>query len=150
MLMALYYLTMNAPDVAITEAAVGAAMSTIFIFYALKLIYKDWGECDLSNNKKRNYRFVLSVTLLCAISLAPMTKNIPAFSNPDNPIHKNVAPYYIENTEKLIGIPNLVTAVLASFRGYDTMGETSVVLIAALAVSLIIKKKKSIHHIGSN
>ncbi len=53
-----------------------------------------------------------------------------------------IAPYYVENTEKATGIPNIVTAVLASFRGYDTFGETIVVFTAALCITLILKEEK--------
>jgi len=66
---------------------------------------------------------------------------LPNFSDHEAPIHQHVAPYYMENTEKVIGIPNVVTAILASFRGYDTFGETVVVFTAALCITLILKKE---------
>jgi multicomponent Na+:H+ antiporter subunit B len=54
----------------------------------------------------------------------------------------HVAPYYVENTEKVAGIPNIVTAILASFRGYDTFGETIVVFTAALCITLTVKEEE--------
>ena len=52
------------------------------------------------------------------------------------------AKYYLENAKNDIGIPSVVAAILASYRGYDTLGETSVILIAGLAVILILAKRK--------
>jgi multicomponent Na+:H+ antiporter subunit B len=66
---------------------------------------------------------------------------LPSFGDPDAPIHQHIAPYYMETTEKAIDIPNVVTAILASFRGYDTFGETIVVFTAALCISLILKEE---------
>ncbi|GAT77422.1 monovalent cation/H+ antiporter subunit B, partial [Ehrlichia ruminantium] len=50
----------------------------------------------------------------------------------------HVASYYLENTSYYIGIPNVVTAILASFRGYDTFCETIVIFTAGLGVSLLL------------
>jgi hypothetical protein len=66
------------------------------------------------------------------------TLDIPPFGNPDNPAHHHVAPRYVEESEHEIGVPNIVTSVLASYRGYDTMGETTVIFTAAVAVLLLI------------
>lgn len=136
--MTLIYLLLNAPDVAITESCVGAGISTIFTLAALSLI------------KNKNYNVKSStgkLLSLCAVlpffvCLMYIMLNIPSFGEASAPIHKHVAPYYIENTSNLIGIPNIVTAILASFRGYDTLCETVVVLIAAIGVSLVLKNEK--------
>ncbi|XGA07904.1 MAG: DUF4040 domain-containing protein [Wolbachia endosymbiont of Xenopsylla cheopis] len=134
--MALIYLLLNAPDVAITESCVGAGISTIFTLAALSLI-KNY-------NAKGSDKKLLSLCVVLPFFFCFMyiMLNIPSFGNTDAPIHKHVAPYYIENTSSLIGIPNIVTAILASFRGYDTLCETVVVLIAAIGISLILKKNE--------
>ncbi|WCR57767.1 DUF4040 domain-containing protein [Wolbachia endosymbiont of Ctenocephalides felis wCfeJ] len=133
-LIALVYLTMNAPDVAITEASVGAGLSTVFTFAALSLIKSH--KVNLSHNS-----ITLFFMLLLAICLSYFMIQLPDFGSQDAPIHLHVAPYYVENTEKVAGIPNIVTAILASFRGYDTFGETLVVFTAALCITLILKKE---------
>ena len=51
---------------------------------------------------------------------------------------QDVAPYYLENTKKHAGIPNVVTAVLASYRGYDTLGEVVVIFTAGIGVILLL------------
>ncbi len=45
---------------------------------------------------------------------------------------------YIERTEDEIGVPNMVTAILASFRGYDTWGETTVIFTACVGVDAAV------------
>lgn len=133
-LVTLIYLIMNAPDVAITEASVGAGLSTVLTFAALSSI-KNY------NTHSSNNFIVLFFMLLFAICLSYCMCQLPNFGDYNAPIHQHVAPYYIENTEEIIGIPNVVTAVLASFRGYDTFIETIVVFTAALCVTLILKKE---------
>ena len=66
------------------------------------------------------------------------TLDMPAFGSADAPIHLHVAPAYIERTPIDTGVPNIVTAVLASYRGYDTLGETAVIFTAAIAVLLLL------------
>ena len=66
------------------------------------------------------------------------TLDMPVYGDPDNPIHHHVAPRYLEESEHEIGVPNVVTSVLASYRGYDTLGETTVVFTAAIGVMILL------------
>ena len=66
------------------------------------------------------------------------TLDLPPFGSPDNPVHHHVAPRYIEESGHEIGVPNIVTSVLASYRGYDTMGETTVIFTAVVGVLLLL------------
>jgi multicomponent Na+:H+ antiporter subunit B len=56
-------------------------------------------------------------------------------------VHQHVAPWYLEKTPEYIDIPNVVTAVLSSFRGYDTLGEVFVVFAACIGVLFILGVK---------
>ena len=60
------------------------------------------------------------------------TLDMPPFGDADDPVHKHVAPRYLEQSGSEIGVPNVVTSVLASYRGYDTLGETAVVFTAGV------------------
>ena len=60
------------------------------------------------------------------------------YGDPQAPIHLHVAPQYIEGTGKIFHIPNIVTAVLGSYRGYDTFGETTVIFAATVGVLLLL------------
>ena len=54
------------------------------------------------------------------------------------PAATHVSPRYIERGHHETGAPNFVTAILADYRGYDTLGETSVIFTAGLACALIL------------
>ena len=59
-----------------------------------------------------------------------------ASHDPEAPIHQYLAPHYIDFAKERTGVPNIVTAVLASYRGYDTLGETTVIFAAGVGVLL--------------
>jgi multicomponent Na+:H+ antiporter subunit B len=125
-------LLMDAPDVSFTEAAVGAGMSTILVIGALSLT-------DISEHPKAKHSAIgLAVVLATGAMLMLGTIDMPAYGDPTAPIHQHVAPSYIEGSETSIEIPNIVTSVLASYRGYDTFGETTVILTAAVGTLLLL------------
>lgn len=70
------------------------------------------------------------------------TTGLPQRGDPLAPASIHVSPYYIENTIKETGTPNIVTSVLADYRGYDTLGETVVIFTASLACILVLWKGK--------
>lgn len=136
LLMAVLYLVMGAADVAITEAAVGAGISTILLLCALTLTGRE------ERLRKSHNIAPLLVIIAMGGALFYASLDFPAFGNPDAPIHKHVAPYYLEKTAEEIHMPNVVTAVLASYRGYDTLGETTVIFTAAMAVLVLLNGKR--------
>ena len=63
---------------------------------------------------------------------------MPHLGDPEAPVHRHVAPRYILESPLETGIPNLVTSVLASYRGYDTLGEVAVIFTAGIAVLVLL------------
>ena len=63
--------------------------------------------------------------------------------NENNPVHQHLVSDFIEGSKNHIGIPNVVTAILASYRGYDTFGETIVIYTAGLAVFILLYNRTS-------
>tara|TARA_B110000003_G_scaffold247037_1_gene257899 strand:- start:53 stop:451 length:399 start_codon:yes stop_codon:yes gene_type:complete len=130
---------MDAPDVAMTETALGACISTCVMLNLIKIVGKDMG-----NTKKTKIVFS---TLLCIALVSCLTwasLDLPEFGSENSALQSHLTNYYIENTKKDIGITSIVAAILASYRGYDTLGETTVILIAGLAVLVIISRKKKL------
>jgi len=84
----------------------------------------------------------LAVTVVIVGTLVYGTLRLPAFSDPHAPIHTHVVPRYLEQGPKETGVPNVVTAVLASYRGYDTLGETTVVFTAGAGVIALLRRRK--------
>ena len=70
----------------------------------------------------------------------------PPWGDPASPASSHVSPYYIEKSVEETSVPNLVTAVLADYRGYDTMFETIVIFTAGIACAFLLRthpKKES-------
>ena len=127
------FIILDAVDVAFTEAAVGAGISTVLMLATI-------GITGYEQKKRRTINAILPlivVTITGAV-LVYGTLDMPAFSAPNAPVHLHVAPRYITESPTEIGIPNMVTSVLASYRGYDTMGEVIVVFAALIGVLSLI------------
>lgn len=133
-LMATVLVALDAVDVGMTEASVGAGISTVLLLGVLHL--------TKSEEMKPLHRpfLPLAFALATGIMLVYGTLGLPAFSDPDAPIHRHVAPRYIKDGLRETGVPNLVTAVLASYRGYDTLGETTVVFTAGVGVIVLMRR----------
>ncbi len=128
------FVVLDAVDVAFTEAAVGAGISTTFMLGTLALTTKK----EKVHVVAGRHFLPLVVVFVTGIALIYGTYDIPHYGGADNPIHHYVAPRYIEKSPDEIGIPNIVTSVLASYRGYDTLGEVTVVFTAAIGVLVLI------------
>lgn len=135
-MMATLFVVLDAVDVAMTEASVGAGISTVLFLGALHLT--DTSEAGGAPRRVAPL-FVAGVT---AAVLVWGMSDLPEFGSPDQPIHAAGA-RYLERSLPDTGIPNVVTAVLASYRGFDTLGETAVVFTAAIGVLVLLARRGS-------
>ena len=132
LLMAANFFILDAADVALTEAAVGAGVTTVIFLSALALTAE-------KERSRQSGRFLsLAVVAVSVLVLIYATFDKPRLGDPQAPVHQHVAPWYLDKTPELIDIPNVVTAVLASFRGYDTLGEVFVVFAACIGVLFVL------------
>ena len=132
LLTAVLFMDLDAVDVAFTEAAVGAGVTTVLLLSGLRLTRR-WEAPP-----RHNPLFSLLVVGITGAALVYATLDAPLLGDPSSPVHKHVAPRYLQQAVEEVGMPNIVTAVLASYRGYDTFGETLVVFTAGLAVLLLL------------
>lgn len=130
---AAWFVTVDAVDVAFTEAAVGAGVSTILMLSAMLL-------ADRKSKAIEGRRHVvpLLVVIITGLVLFYAIPDMPAFGAAHSPANAYVGMDYIARTTDEIHIPNVVTAVLASYRGFDTFGEVVVVFAAGLGVMLLL------------
>jgi multicomponent Na+:H+ antiporter subunit B len=128
---ALLYVVMDAVDVAFTEAAVGAGISTVLMLATLALTSSEEKPTPL----RAGPLFLVAVT---GAVLIYGTLDMPRYGDPNAPIHHHVALRYIEKSGAEVGPPNIVTSVLASYRGYDTLGEVMVIFTAAAGVLVLL------------
>lgn len=132
LLSAAVFVVLDAVDVAFTEAAVGAGISTVLMLGTLALTRRHEKETGSTPT------VVIIYSVLTAATLIVATLDMPNFGDPSAPIHHHVAPEYIEGTKTDIGMPNIVTAVLASYRGFDTLGEVTVIFTAGVTVLILL------------
>lgn len=140
LLAASMFVVLDAVDVAFTEAAVGAGISTVLML----------GVLSLTNSREKipshQPLLPLAVVLITGAVLVYATVDMPAFADPNAPANLHVVPRYLEQSGQEIGIPNVVTSVLASYRGYDTLGETVVIFTAAIAVMMLLLGRRPERH----
>ena len=132
LLAATMFVVFDAVDVAFTEAAVGAGISTVLLLGALSLTTRE---------EKYTAQFPLLaflIVVIVGVTLIYGTLDMPIYGDPDAPIHNHVAPYYLEKGIVETSVPNVVTAVLASYRGFDTLGEVFVVFTAGVGVLMLL------------
>ena len=80
----------------------------------------------------------LLVVMATGAALIYGTLDMPRYGDPGAPSHQHVMPAYLQETPGEIGVPNVVTAVLASYRGYDTLGEVTVIFTAGVGVLILL------------
>lgn len=132
LLSALLFVTLDAVDVAFTEAAVGAGISTVLMLGTIALT---------ARTQKKAVRSGVVPFIVVAVTGAALiygTLDMPSFGDPNAPATLHVAPEYLIGSVEDIDVPNVVTSILASYRGYDTLGETAVVFTAGIGVLLLL------------
>jgi multicomponent Na+:H+ antiporter subunit B len=134
--MSLVWTAIGAVDVAFTEAVVGAGASTVLFLAAL-----------LRTTRRRSplpsrLRWVaLGSVLALGAVLLTITAALPRWGDPTSPPSVHVSPRYITGTIAETATPNAVTAVLADYRGYDTLIETVVIFSAGLGGWLLLARR---------
>ena len=126
------FVTLDAFDVAFTEAAVGAGISTVLLLAAMARLPAE------EKPVKRNQIGPIIIVAIVGILLVTAVTALPPFGAPDAPVHTHVGPRYLAESYSKLHIPNAVTTVLASYRGFDTLGETIVIFAAGLGVVLLL------------
>jgi multicomponent Na+:H+ antiporter subunit B len=132
-LMATLLLVLDAVDVAMTEASVGAGVSTVIFLATLHLIK----TIEIRQSAAKLLPLLLSIVTGAALIWGSMI--LPPFGLADDVIHQHVAPHYLANSIKETTVPNVVTSVLADYRGFDTLGETTVIFTAGIGVMLLLR-----------
>lgn len=141
-----FFVVMDAVDVAFTEAAVGAGISTLLMLSCIPLVgrYKE-------RPRRHSPLLAMFVVTLTGGLLIYGTVDMPIFGHADAPVQQHVAPRYLQQSMDEVAVPNVVTSVLASYRGFDTFGETVVIFAAGLGVLALLglrrKEGESTQHL---
>lgn len=132
LLSASFFVIMDAVDVAFTEASVGAGISTLLMLVAISMTGRS------EHPERHKPLLALAVVIVTGSLLIYGTLDMPYFGSAEAPIHQHVAPRYINDSMQEIGVPNIVTSVLASYRAFDTFGEVVVIFTAGIGVLALL------------
>lgn len=89
----------------------------------------------------KRWLVLLSLTI-CAVFLLTVVAEMPPLGDPNNPTNSHIAPRYLSRGEKEAGCKNIVTAVILNYRGYDTLGEVTVIFTALCSVLAVLRREK--------
>ncbi len=134
---ALLFAGMGAVDVAFVETVLGSAFVGVVLLAAVTVTGRA-GEGMSRRAAWVAFPLVGAFVLLMLFA----SSDLPDRGDPDAPAHQHVAPYYLERSLADTETPNVVTAVLADYRSLDTLGETLVVVTAALAVVVVLARRR--------
>ena len=129
---------LDAIDVAFTEAAVGAGISLTLMLAAIALATRR-GQTDAAPHGGRR-ALALVAALAAGGALLYATSGMPPLGDAAAPVHGHIGARFIAEGPVATGIPNMVTSVLASYRGYDTLGEVTVIFAAGVAVMALLRR----------
>lgn len=132
-LMASVLIVLDGVDVAMTEASVGAGVATVLMLAALYLTKTE------ESPPVHSFALPLFVAIVVGAALVYGTLDLPPFGMADTPVNTHVAPTYLAEAVEKTTVPNVVTAVLADYRSFDTFGEVIVVFTAGIGVLLLFK-----------
>lgn len=132
--MSIAYAALRAPDVGLTEAAVGAGVTTALLLVTIQRTGTDASEPTF---RSRFGAGSLAAAVALTALLLTTVPALPAVGDPAAPAFGGAAPFYLTDPPRL-GIANAVTAVLVAYRGFDTFGEIVVVVVAGMAVLTVL------------
>ena len=131
------------PDVAFTEAAVGAGISTVLMLATLALTSRR------AKPITKSPLLALAVVTATGAALVYGTLDMPEFGDANAPAQQRLYPEFVadkvpraDGTVQETHVENMVTVVLGSYRGYDTLGETAVIFTAGIAVLLLLRGRR--------
>jgi multicomponent Na+:H+ antiporter subunit B len=135
---AVIWVLLRAPDVGLTEAAVGAGVMTVLFLLTIAKTVRPASDRAFERIDFR--ALVVAVSLVVVLSTTLFA--LPAVGSPDSAVATDdVTTYYLGNAYEEAEVKNAVTAVLAAYRGFDTLGEAVVVYSAGVGLLVVLRKE---------
>ncbi len=140
------FLLLKAPDLAIVQIVVETVTLIIMVAIILDSTREDLQEKMILKHKDTTYvhaRTVLNVITVIVLTLFFLFFFSQAI-NILEPLGEHVprmAKGYVENAASKTGSANLVTGVIFDFRGYDTLGEATILFTAVVGILTILRIK---------
>ncbi len=132
LLSASLFVSMDAVDVAFTEASVGAGISTLLMLTTIAITGRS------EHPVRHKPLLALAVVFITGVLLVYATLDMPSYGDVQSAANLHVVQRYINDSFLEIGVDNIVTSVLASYRGFDTFGEVVVIFTAGIGVLALL------------
>ena len=148
LLMSIVWLIIKSPDLAITEAAVGAGITSLLFYIGLSQVdelkefenIKHKKKAKTGKNKKSYNILGITFTLVIVVLLLITVNSLPPYGAVDNPAVNEVFDRYVNEGVNETGALNIVAAVILDYRAFDTFGEAAMLFTATMAVVTLLKK----------
>ncbi|WP_053949102.1 DUF4040 domain-containing protein [Halolamina sediminis] len=135
---AIVWVFLRAPDVGLTEAAVGAGVMTVL--FLLTIVKTDHPATERTFERIDLRAAGVAVALVLVLSSTLFA--LPAVGDANSAVSDDdVSEYYLDNAYDETEVKNAVTAVLAAYRGFDTMGEAAVVYSAGVGLLVVLDRE---------
>jgi multicomponent Na+:H+ antiporter subunit B len=134
---ALLFSGMSAVDVGLVEGALGAGLTGVLFIAA---VLSTTSSATARADRRRNWIVLPLIAGFVGLMLFAST-GLPDRGDPDAPAQRGVSTEYVARSLEQTETPNVVTALLADYRSQDTLGETLVILTAALSASLVLARR---------
>lgn len=149
LIMSLIWVIIKSPDLAITEAAVGAGITSLLFYVTLSSVddIKEFEHTGfVKKPDEKNSRLFtamgIGITVIIVALLLVNVSHMPPYGNADNPAVNEVYHRYVESGVEETGAINLVAAVILDYRAFDTFGEAVMIFTALITVMILLKKDK--------
>ncbi len=157
LVMCIVWVLLESPDLAITEAAVGAGVTSVLFFITLRRISAMGKEHEDEQDKTtleinarpgvkrfdRYYKFIaIALGAVLILALALNMSHMPPFGAAENPYNNEVSDRYLEKGIEETGAVNAVAGMILDYRAFDTFGESCVLFIAASCVLILLRDDK--------
>lgn len=156
LVMSVVWMLLESPDLAITEAAVGAGVTSVLFFVTLNRIHSIFKNADAKTSDfdvpdpryvkrfKKFYALIaIAFTVFFAFILVFTVSYMPPTGDISNPANNEVAARYIEAGLEETGATNIVAGMILDYRAFDTLGESHVLFVAAIAVTVLLRLDKT-------
>lgn len=149
LVMSIVWVLVQSPDLALTEAAIGAGVTSLLFYILLSSVdeLKEFENIKYKKKKKSegknkiSYNLVgIVFTLIIVIMLLSTVNSLPPYGGGDNPAVNEVSHRYINDVVNETGALNIVAAVILDYRAFDTFGEAVMLFTAIMAVVTLLKK----------
>ncbi|MBY4597006.1 monovalent cation/H+ antiporter subunit A [Ottowia caeni] len=136
LIVSLTFMWFSAPDLALTQLAVEVVTTILFLLglrWLPKRLPAEESPLSMRTRLRRWRDFLVSIVAgggMAALAYAMMTRPAP----------QSISPFFIDRALPEGGGTNVINVMLVDFRGFDTMGEITVLGIVALTVYALLRR----------